>query len=303
MNKCKKSDTKEIAKFVGLEYKGDNILIDNVSSSINVKKGTLFFTFDNFFKSDKEALVICKENAVIESTSLSVIRHSNPRFIFAKITTEYLFIKQDHYVHEFAIIDPHAQISEKVGVGPFTIIESGVKIGKNSVIGSNVTIKSGTQIGDNTVIKSGVTIGDQGFGFAFSIDGEPKRINHSGGVIIGDHVEVGSNNVICSGTIEPTTIENHVKLDDLVFIAHNCHIGSMTMIASGAVLCGSVSVGEKSWIGPNSTIIDGKKVGIKVKIGLGAVITKDIPDGSKMMGFNALPLKKLAKVKKYFFKT
>jgi len=259
----------------------------------------LFFTLNNFFKSNKKALVICKENAIIESNSLSIIRHPNPRLIFAKITSEYLSIKQDHYVHEFAIIDSHAQISENACIGPFTIIEKNVKIGRNSVIGNNVTIKSGTQIGDNTIIKSGVTIGDQGFGFAFSIDGEPKRINHSGGVIIGDQVEVGSNCVICSGTIEPIIIENHVKLDDLVFIAHNCRIGSQTMIVAGAVICRSVTVGSNCWVGPNSCVIDTITIGDNTKIGIGSVITSDVANGKKMMGLNALSLNNLIKFERH----
>ena len=93
------------------------------------------------------------------------------------------------------------------------------------------------------MIKSGAIIGDQGFGFGFSHDKTPQRIPHNGGVIVGDNVEVGANNVICSGTFNPTIIEDHVKLDDLVFIAHNCKIGNKTMIAC-AQLSGSVSIGS-----------------------------------------------------------
>ena len=117
------------------------------------------------------------------------------------------------------------------------------------------------------MIKSGAIIGDQGFGFGFSDDKTPQRIPHNGGVIVGDNVEVGSNIVICSGTFNPTIIEDNVKLDDLVFIAHNCKIGNKTMIAAGAVICGSVTVGSNCWVGPNSCVIDMISIGDNTKIG------------------------------------
>jgi UDP-3-O-[3-hydroxymyristoyl] glucosamine N-acyltransferase LpxD len=303
MSVYRKTSVSEIAGFLCLKYEGVNITINGVSSYSDIKDGTLCFTNANLIKSNKHALLICNNSAVVESSTLSIIRLNHPRYAFAQITSDFLITKPKQFIHDTVIIHPHTDIAENVGIGPFSIIEVGVKIGKNSSIGNHVTLKAGTEIGENTIIKSGSIIGDQGFGFGFSENKEPKRINHSGGVIIGDEVEVGANSVICSGTIQPTILENYVKIDDLVLIAHNCHIGSMTMIISGAVVCGSVSIGSRSWIGPNSSIIDGKSVGSNVKIGIGAVITEDVMDGTKMMGINALPLKKLVKVRNIFLNT
>ena len=36
---------------------------------------------------------------------------------------------------------------------------------------------------------------------------------HSGGVVIGDNVEIGSNTIVCSGTILPTIIGDDTKID------------------------------------------------------------------------------------------
>jgi len=288
----------EIANFLGQEYEGDNITVNDVSAYKKIIDGTLCFTNDNYIESKSHALLLCKESAVVESSTLSIIRLSNPRFAFAQITSDFLIEKKKLYIHESTIIHPHTDIAENVGIGPFSLIESGVIIGKNSSIGNHVTIKAGTSIGENTVIKSGAIIGDQGFGFGFNQTKKPKRIQHSGGVIIGKEVEIGANCVVCAGTISPTLIEDAVKIDDLVFIAHNCKIGSQTMIVAGTVICGSVTVGANCWVGPNSSVIEAISIGDNTKIGIGAVITNDVTNGKKMMGLNALSLKNLIKFKR-----
>ena len=111
-------------------------------------------------------------------------------------------------------------------------------------------------------------------------------------------MEVGTNSVICSGTIEPTCIGNFVKIDDLVFIAHNCKIGEKTIITASAQLSGSVIIGKCCWIGPNSSINNGLSIGDGVTIGIGAIITEDILPFSKFMSLNALPLRRLIALKR-----
>lgn len=289
---------KEISYFLNLPFEGENISINGVSPYNDLQPGTLSFTNADVIDKDICALVLCKETAVIETNNITVIRVPNPRYCFAKISSEYLAKSLDYTIHQSSIIDPSVDLPKNIEIGAFSLIESSVKIGSNTRIGSNVIIRKGTQIGNNSVIKSGAIIGDQGFGFGFSDDKTPQRIPHNGGVIVGDNVEVGSNNVICSGTFNPTIIEDNVKLDDLVFIAHNCKIGNKTMIAACAQLSGSVSIGSSCWIGPNCSIINKAKIGNHVTVGIGSVVTKNIEDNFKVMGLNALPLKELVGFKK-----
>ena len=112
------------------------------------------------------------------------------------------------------------------------IIEEGTKINHNVVISDNV------KIGKNCYIKSGAILGEDGFGFDFEKDGIPIRIPHIGSVVIGENVEIGSNTVIVRGTLNDTIIEDNVKMDDQVCIAHNCKIGKSSLVIAFAEISG-----------------------------------------------------------------
>jgi UDP-3-O-[3-hydroxymyristoyl] glucosamine N-acyltransferase len=166
------------------------------------------------------------------------------------------------------------------------------KIGSGTQIHSNVVVTDGTFIGRDCVIKSNTTIGEEGFGFARDENGRPVHFPHIGGVRIGNRVVIGANCTVVRAALDMTIIEDDVKTDDHVHIAHNCHIGAGTLIAAGAVLSGNVTVGPESWISPNSTIIDYGKVGEKAFVGLGAVVIDPVPPGETVVGNPARILSK-----------
>lgn len=131
--------------------------------------------------------------------------------------------------------------------------------------------------GKNCVIKDGAVIGKAGFGFERDVDGTPIRFPHFGRVFLGDNVEVGANSVISKGAIEDTLVGDSTKIDDLVYIAHNCRIGKKVMIAGNATLCGGVQVGDSAWIGAGASIKQNIKIGEGAIVGMGAVVTRDVP--------------------------
>ena len=67
-------------------------------------------------------------------------------------------------------------------------------------------------------------------------------------------------------------------------IDHECLIGDFAHIAPGAVLCGNVTVGSRSFIGANAVIRQGISIGSNVMIGAGSVIITDVPDNSCFIG-------------------
>ena len=144
----------------------------------------------------------------------------------------------------------------------------------------------------NCFIGSNVTIGGQGFGFAHEEDGTPVHIPHSGRVLIGNDVYILDGANIARGTVDDTVIEDNVGIDAHVHVAHNCHIGKNTLIAAGAVICGSVHIGRNCFIGVNACIREGLNIGDDVTVGMGSVVTKNIPDGETWVGN---PAKKLEK--------
>lgn len=139
-------------------------------------------------------------------------------------------------------------------------------------------------MGEGCVIGSGVVIGEPGFGFAFDERNVAYRMPHIGGVKIGDRVEIGANTVIDSGTLSPTIIEDDVKIDNLVHIAHNVHVGARTLVITQAGLHGSSRIGCDCWIGPGAHIRNKVKVGNNVLVGQCANVVKDVPDNVVVAG-------------------
>jgi len=139
-------------------------------------------------------------------------------------------------------------------------------------------------IGNNCEIKPSAVLGNDGFGFEPDEKGDLEFFPHFGNVIIGNNVRIGSHVCIDRGNMHDTIIEDNVKIDNLVHIAHNVNIGKNTLVVAGSVICGSVKIGESCFIGANSTIRQKLKIGNNVIIGMGSVVTKDISDNEVWAG-------------------
>lgn len=199
------------------------------------------------------------------------------------------FIGEGTYISPDAVIDPTAYI------GCNCSITGNVIIGANSVIENNVSIQNKVSVGSCSLIHSGAAIGCDGFGFAFGEDGKPIKVEHFGGVVIGDRVEVGANTCIDRGTLDDTIICDDVKIDNLVHIAHNVVLNRGSVVVAGAIVCGSAHLGENSYIAPGGIVKNQLEVGEDAFVGLGAVVTKPVEPYSVVAG---VPAKEIRKVKK-----
>jgi UDP-3-O-[3-hydroxymyristoyl] glucosamine N-acyltransferase len=139
----------------------------------------------------------------------------------------------------------------------------------------HVKIGPNVRIGAGCKIKSGTVIGEPGFGIEKDEEGDNFRIPHIGGVRIGDSVEIGSLNTICSGTLEPTRVGDLVKTDDHVHIAHNVQIGRNCIITACAEMSGRVVLENDVWLGPNCSIKEGVRIGAGALIGIATLVVKD----------------------------
>ena len=109
-------------------------------------------------------------------------------------------------------------------------------------------------------------------------------MEHTGGVIIGNRVEILSGVTIASGLIEPTQIHDRVKIDNQVHIAHSDIIEESTMIAAGVKIGGSAHIGKSVWIGLNATICSLVDIGDEAYICMGAVVANKIKSAEKVSG-------------------
>jgi UDP-3-O-[3-hydroxymyristoyl] glucosamine N-acyltransferase len=177
-------------------------------------------------------------------------------------------------------------------IGGYCAIDDSVEIGEGTVIRNNVTIGPNVKIGKNCFIKSGTVIGEKGFSFGFEKDLTPVEIVHTGGVIIGDNVEIGALCTVVSGTIKPTVLEDYVKLDDHIHVAHNCYIGKKTCLTAGVTLAGGVRIGPKCWIGMHSCVTNKVKIAEGTIVGQGANVMKDTAYADVVVGNPARFLRK-----------
>ena len=209
--------------------------------------------------------------------------------------------------HSSAVIHPSVDIGENVQIGPSVVVDRECAVGDNCCIGAgvvmgpgvtlgndchihpNVTLLAETVVGDNVIIHSGTVIGSDGFGFVPHSRGEHMKIPQNGNVVIGDHVEIGSNCSIDRAVTGSTKIGAHTKLDNLIQVAHNVCIGRGCFIAAQTGIAGSTSVG-------NGVVFGGQVgVGGHIVINDGAIIaaksgvTKDVDSGVTVSGNPARP--------------
>ncbi len=266
-----------IANKLSLEFRGVDILVKGVAPFSSLGIDELSFTKAADIITSGVALVVPRDFEGFQET-VGYLISDNSRLDFIRILS-YL-----ESAIGFATFDFASEIHPSVKIGKNVVIEDGCYISEGVVLEHNVVVHAGTRIGKNSRIRSCSSIGGDGFGFERMEDGTPLRFPHLGGVVIGENVEIGSLNSVAKGTLSNTVINDFVKTDNLVHIAHNCIIGKKTLITASAQFSGGVTVGESAWIGPNSSIIQKITIGDNSFIGLGSVVTKNVPENTVVAG-------------------
>ena len=101
---------------------------------------------------------------------------------------------------------------------------------------------------------------------------------------IEDDVEIGANCQVAKGVLSDTIIGNGCKINGLSFIAHNCVLEENVWITGDTMLCGTTHVKKNSTIFSNVIVRDQTIIGENVTVGMGSVVTKNIPDGEVWFG-------------------
>lgn len=265
-----------------------------VSSSTSPKPKTLAFikrwTMDctALVLDNSETLFIVPNEAA--GNAVNLIAVDNPRLAYAQVVRDFIQHHSPATVSTLAFVADGAELGNGVSVGHFTVIEAGVVVGPGSVIDHHVVLRTGVRLGSNVRIGSHTSVGGAGFGFEMDENGRPIRIGHMGGVVIGNDVEIGAHCSIAQGTIEPTRIHDHVKIDDCVFIAHNVLVGENSFIIAGAEISGSVEIGKGVWISPEAAVINKVTIGDGAFLGIGAVVLQDVEQNTVVAGVPAKPM-------------
>jgi UDP-3-O-[3-hydroxymyristoyl] glucosamine N-acyltransferase len=212
------------------------------------------------------------------SNRLAAIITDNPYLYFARLTQLW---KREHHkaegprIHPSAVIAPDATIADDAVIGPLCVIESGAVVGAETVLKSRVTVGEYCKIGARCLLHSGVVIGADGFGFA-QHQGEWEKIEQLGAVRIGNDVEIGANTCIDRGALDDTVIEDGVKLDNLIQIGHNVHVGRHTAMAGCVGVAGSARIGAHCTIGGGAVVLGHLSLADHVHISAASVVTRSV---------------------------
>ncbi len=205
-------------------------------------------------------------------------------------------------VHETAWIGPGCMVFEgaEIGAGSQLVaqvfIGAGVRVGQDCLLHPGVKVLDGCSLGQKVILHANVVIGADGFGYNQGKQG-PEKIPHVGNVVLEDDVEVGAGSTIDRAMMGSTLIGKGCKLDNLVHVAHNVHIGAYCLVAAQTGIAGSAQLGQGCQIGGQVGMIDHIRLADGTKVAAQSGLMKSVTEiNSKWWGSPALPANHYKKV-------
>lgn len=196
------------------------------------------------------------------------------------------------YIGPFAVVEAHAIIGDNCQIHSQASIGRGAKIGAGSTLHRHVAVMDECVLGSDCIVQAGAVIGSDGFGFAPTSSGSYNKVPQTGNVIVGDRCEIGAATTIDRATLGSTVLEDGVKLDNHIQVAHNVKIGANTVIAAQTGIAGSSTIGANCMIGGQVGFAGHISVADGVKIAAQSGVTKSITvPNSVWQGTPAQPIK------------
>lgn len=288
------------------EYQPDTDYWVTRPASINHPKNhsVMFITknypqYQNIFFSVSQCLIFWPSEWEIPAEIAgknAVIPCENPHLAYGEFFAAHhitgLYQPELYRIINGAFIAEKAKIGEDTTIFPGVYIGGDVIIGDHCFIGAGVKIVGRVRIGNRVWIRENTVIGTDGLSTDRDGDGHPVEIPQFGGVIIEDDVKIGANVVIARGAIDNTVLAKGCKIDNMSFVSHNVKIGEESFVVGMTIMFGSSSVGQQAQISGGCALGNYTHVGSYSLVGIGSVVTKDIPDNRVAYGTPAKPIRK-----------
>ncbi len=286
---------KNIAQALDIKCKYD-LEITSLNTLLDSNKNELTFLENKKYINDLEktkagAVLVKKEflNKVPQDTIALVCEE--PYVALAK-ASKYFAPNVVETIGKDAIVGENTKVLDNVYIGkntqigndctimPGVFIGDNVKIGNNTILYPNVCIYRDCEVGNDCIIHAGTIVGSDGFGFAIS-GADYIKIYQNGNVIIKNNVDIGSNCAIDRAAFKSTIIEDNVRLDNLVHIAHNCKLGKGTILTGQVGLSGSTILHEYVVMGGQSATAGHLEIAPFTTIAARGGVTKSITTPKK----------------------
>jgi UDP-3-O-[3-hydroxymyristoyl] glucosamine N-acyltransferase len=246
--------------------------------------------------------------AIHEATNKSAIAVDDIHASFIKAIQHLRQAKLPVYsgIDSRATVHATAVVGEHTHIGSGSTVAFGCVIGKNCRIHAGVHLMKGCRIGDDceifpgavlypetvlgdrVILHANAVLGAYGFGYRTS-DGKHIRTAQLGWVEIEDDVEIGAATTIDRGTYGPTIIGTGTKIDNLVQIGHNNHVGKHNLMCAQVGIAGSCSTGDYVVFAGQTGVRDHVHIGNRVMTSAQSGVAADIEDGQTVLGSPALP--------------
>lgn len=282
----------QIAHLIGGTVEGDSNAAVTRGAPIEAAKAGDFSFLDNpkyeeyVYSTQATIVLVSNQFQLSKPVTSTLIRTADVRSSLAILLN---IIDQANNANGEAISDkasihPEAKVGTGTEIGVFAVVEQGAVIGRNCKIypqvfvgrnvriGDNCTLYPGVrvlfdcEIGNNCILHANAVIGSDGFGYAPQPDRSWTKIPQVGKVIIENNVEIGASTCIDRASLGSTIIHSGAKLDNLIHIAHNVHIGHNTAIAAQVGIAGSTHLGDNVRVGGQAGFAGHLKIADDVQI-------------------------------------
>lgn len=196
-------------------------------------------------------------------------------------------------IHEWAIVDPAADLDTGVTVGPWAFVGPGVRLGAGTSVGPGVLIERDTTLGRECKIHKGAVLGT-----------DPQDLKYQGEetqLVVGDRTVVREYATLNRGTAASgrTVVGDDCLLMAYTHVAHDCVLGHHVIVSNAVNMAGHVELADWVIVGGLTPIHQFVRVGEHAFVGGGSRLSQDVPpycrvagSPAKLYGLNSVGLER-----------
>jgi UDP-3-O-[3-hydroxymyristoyl] glucosamine N-acyltransferase len=185
-----------------------------------------------------------------------------------------------------AVLGEHVRLGHDCRIGTGAVVGNGAVLGDACQVEAHALLAPGVTLGDRTRVKTGARLGMDGFAWVGDGPGR-ERVTHRGPCRVGRDVEIGANATVDRGSLGATVIGDGTKIDNLVHVAHNVHIGAHCVIMAQVGIAGTTLVGDDVQIGGQAGLAGQLRVGNRARLAAQSGVIGDVPGEATVSGYPA----------------